>query len=170
MTFKEISVESPIQEKVAWAENCYQAIKAQLLGDEKLADLLIRYREAALVSHGEMDRAGVVNECKDCEEREGGSCCGEGLEDRYNGILLLINLLLDRKLPEQRHDTLSCYFLGPGGCLLLARHVICVNYICNKITEKNDPAKLALLRKKEGNELEILFFLHERVRGALAKL
>jgi hypothetical protein len=169
MTYKEISIESPIPEKVAWAENCYKAMKARLLGDEKIADLLLRYRKAAVLSHGEMNRAGVVNECKDCEEREGGSCCGDGLEDRYNGILLLINLLLDKKLPEQRHDKMSCYFLGQGGCLLLARHVICVNYVCHKITEKIDPAKLALLREKEGNELEILFFLHERVKELLTR-
>jgi len=169
MTFKDIPMDSSIKKKVAWAEKYYQKKKDQLIKDEKIVDLLARYRNAALVSHGEMDRTGMVNECKDCEDREGGSCCGAGLEDRYNGILLLINLLLNRKLPKQRHDSLSCFFLGKGGCLLLARHVICVNYICSKITEKIDPAKLAVLREKEGIELESLFLLHERVKELLTR-
>ena len=148
MTYKEISIESTIQEKIAWAANCYQAMKAQLLGDEKTADLLIRYREAAVVSHGEMNRTGVVSECKNCEEREGGSCCGAGLENRYDGSLLLINLLLGVKLPKQGYDPSSCFFLGEQGCRLLARHVICVNYLCKKIADHIHPDKIAALQEK----------------------
>ncbi|MBA7644220.1 hypothetical protein ES703_51962 [subsurface metagenome] len=91
--------------------------------------------------------------------------CSMGI--KYDGWLLLINLLLDVRLPKKRHDKESCFFLGEGGCLLKARHVICVNYLCKKITDQIDPHKLNALREKEGVELDILFLLNERLKIVL---
>ena len=162
--------ENPIKIKILWAEKCYQERRVRLLEDVRIADLLDRYREAILASHEEMVKTGVVQECEDCEQREGGSCCGIGLENRYSGILLLINLLLDVIIPKERHDTSSCFFLGERGCRLLARHVICVNYLCKKVTDHIDPKTIAALREKEGIELELLFFLQERIRKVLRDL
>ena len=167
MAIIEVPIDSPIEAKVAWAENCFQELRDELLDDEKIAEALRSFKESIQDSHKEMIISGVADECKDCEQREGGSCCGAGLENRYNGVLLLINLLLDVKIPKKRYDPLSCFFLGKRGCRLLARHVICVNYICKKITDRIDSQKLALLREKEGVELEHLFFLHERVKKKL---
>jgi len=167
MFIRDISIESPIKEKVRWAENCYQAQKDMLLGDKKVKELLSQFKKAAHASHRLMTESGLENECRGCEEREGGSCCGSGMENRYSGILLLINLLLDRKLPGKRHDPQGCFFLGKTGCSLLARHVICVNYICKKITNLIDTRKLTDLREREGLELSILFFLHERIKEVL---
>ena len=169
MTIKEIPIDSPIGDKIRWAENCYEERRDLLLGDEKAADLLKKFKEAALASHREMAETTVLNECRDCEERDGGSCCGAGLENRYSGILLLINLLLGRKIVVRRHDPQGCFFLGREGCTLLARDVICVNYLCKKITDRIDPKKIAELRKKEGIELELLFFLYERIKKILNK-
>jgi hypothetical protein len=167
MNIEEVSIQNPIEKKIRWAENCYRERRDQLLEDIRMADLLDQYREAIQASHEEMSKAGVVKECRGCEEREGGSCCGIGLENRFSGILLLINLLLDAKIPTERQDASSCFFLGERGCRLLARHVICVNYLCKKITEHIDPKKIAALREKEGVELEHLFFLQERIRRVL---
>ena len=36
MAIKEIPLESPIEEKIAWAENCYFQIRDQLLGELRL--------------------------------------------------------------------------------------------------------------------------------------
>lgn len=167
MAIKEVPIESPIEVKLSWAENCCKELRDELLGDEKIAEILKSFKESIQDSHKEMVTAGVVDECKDCEQREGGSCCGAGLENRYNGVLLLINLLLDVKIPKKRYDPSSCFFLGPRGCQLVARHVICVNYLCKKITDRIDPQKIALLREKEGVDLERLFFLHERIKEKL---
>ena len=163
----EIPYESPIEERIAWAEHCYGEIKDQLLEDRKVGDLLKRLKHAARSSHREMAAAGVVDECRECEQREGGSCCGAGLENKYSGVLLLINLLLDVKIPQKGLDPSSCIFLGLSGCRLLARHVICVNYICSKISDHIDPGKIASLKEKEGVELELLFHLNERIRNVL---
>jgi hypothetical protein len=166
MSEVEISIDSPIEAKIAWAEKCYDKIGDRLLRDDKIAELLVKSKEAIFASHKEMADVGVVNECKGCEEREGGSCCGAGLENRYGGVLLLINFLLGVKIPRDRPDPSSCSFLGKKGCLLPARHTICVDYLCKKITDRIDPQnqKIVALREKEGVELERLFFLYERIK------
>lgn len=110
---------------------------------------------------------GIVDCCKECEEKEGGSCCGAGLEKHYSGILLLINLLLGVTLPLEREQPSGCFFLSPTGCLLLARHVLCINYVCNKITSRIKPENLAALREAEGEEILLLFQLNETLKKFL---
>jgi hypothetical protein len=160
----EISLDSPVEAKIAWAEKRYHEFMGELLRDEEIPLLLKRLKEAIHASRKEMAKAGVVEECRECEEREGGSCCGAGLENRYDGFLLLTNLLLGVKLPKQGYDPSSCFFLGAQGCLLLARHVICVNYLCKKISDHIDAARIAALQAREGVELELLFHLQERLK------
>ena len=50
----------------------------------------------------------------------------------------------------------------------MARHVICVNYVCAKITNRINPNELSRLREKEGLELDLLFLTNERVKKLLA--
>ena len=156
-----------VEEKIAWAERCYEEKGGLFLRDERTTTLLSRLKRAVRASGTAVMMAGVADECRTCEEREGGSCCGAGLENKYNGTLFLINLLLGIQLPKQRSEPLSCLFLGPDGCLLLARQVICVNYLCKKIEDRINPSKIAILREKEGVELECLFLLHERIKEKL---
>ena len=164
MHTEEISLESPIEAKIAWAEKRYHQVMGELLRDQEISSLIDKLKDAIHASRREMVEAGVAKACRDCEEREGGSCCGAGLENRYDGSLLLVNLLMGGKLPRQRYDPSSCFFLGAQGCLLLARHVICVNYLCKKITERIDAEKMAALQEKEGAELEYLFHLQEKIK------
>ena len=163
MAYAKISITRPIEEKIIWAKKCYRQRKRQFLEDERTTTLLKDFKKAAASSHALMSFGGIERECRECEEREGGSCCGFGLEDRYSGVLLLINLLLDRELPDKRNDPLGCFFLEKTGCALLARHVICVNYLCKKITDRIPSKKIADLRDREGVELELLFHLNERI-------
>lgn len=164
MDTDEITLSSSIEEKIDWAEHCYESFSGPLIQDKPIVDYLARTEDAIQASHKEMGETGILDICRDCEENEGGSCCGAGLENKYDGWLLLINLLLDVRLPRKRHDKESCFFLGEGGCLLKARHVICVNYLCKKITDQINPQKLNALREKEGIELDILFLLNERLK------
>ena len=167
MAFPDLPSDAPIHEKIAWARECFQQEGDRLLGDRDTGDLLARLQAALEASHRAMIEAGIADECRVCERREGGSCCGAGLEDKYSGTLLLINLLLGREIPSRRSDPSSCHFLGKEGCLLLARHVICVNYLCRKITDRIDPEKISLLRRAEGEELALLFRLNERIKKIL---
>jgi hypothetical protein len=108
--------------------------------------------------------AGIVELCRECEEKEGGSCCGAGLEKHYSGMLLLINRLLGVTLPNQREEPSSCFFLSSSGCRLVARHVLCINYVCNKITSRRNADQLASLREAEGEEILLLFQVNEKLK------
>ena len=156
-----------VEEKIVWAEKCYEEKGGLFLRDERSATLLGRLKGAVRASRTAMAVAGITDECRRCEEREGGSFCGAGLENKYDGTLLLINLILGIQLPKQRSDPSSCLFLGPEGCLLIARQVICVNYLCKKIENRVNSSRIALLREKEGGELECLFFLKEHIKEKL---
>jgi len=156
-----------IEEKIDWAEDYYERFSGPLMQDEAIVHYLTRLEDAMQVSHKEMGEIGVLGICRDCEKNGGGSCCGAGLENKYDGWLLLINLLLDVRLPKKRHHKESCFFLGETGCLLKARHVICVNYLCKKITDQINPHTLKALREKEGIELDVLFRLNERLKKVL---
>lgn len=165
-----ITIDSPIEKKIKWAKDCYVTLKDNLMEHEEVRALLVKFKKAAHESHMEMKSSGIEHECRKCEEKEGGSCCGAGLENRYTGTLLLINLMLGQTLPSERNDPNSCYFLGEKGCVLLARHVICVNYLCKKLTDRIDAENISLLREKEGIELEVLFTLNEKVKTLLSKI
>ncbi|HDM10054.1 MAG TPA: hypothetical protein ENF92_06010 [Desulfobacteraceae bacterium] len=153
-----------IEERIAWAENQFSSCKELCFADSKLSELLRLFRGARTLSQSQMERCGIVEICRRCEMEGGGSCCGAGIEDRYDEWLLLVNLLLGVKLPRQRWKDDSCFFLGPEGCKLVARHAICINYLCKEVIDQVDAEQIARLREKEGEELELLFFICERVK------
>ena len=169
MSLKQTSLSSPIEEKIAWAQYCFQEFGDDLRKEKSLVDLLADLKAAVVVSRREMALPGIMEICRRCEQEEGGSCCGAGLENRYDGWLLLINLLLGVKLPKTRQQTDSCFLLGKNGCLLMARHVICINYLCKKITSLIDPRMIMELREKESEEVNTLFILHENIKTVLRK-
>lgn len=159
-----------IERKIAWAERVAATWGARLSGTPPLSELFARFNDAVRASRLEMANTGLAALCRRCEEEEGGSCCGAGLEDRYDSWLLLTNLLLGVSLPRKRHKSGSCFFLLDQGCCLQARHTICVNYICKKILDRIDPRAIGILREKEGVELDTLFLLHEEIKRAVEKV
>jgi hypothetical protein len=167
MDLREPSLEAPVEQKIRWAIDFLNRWKQDLLRDEKLAEGLGTLKRAIHRSRENMARIGIVDLCKACEEHEGGSCCGAGIEMHFSATLLLLNLLLDVKLPRSRNDPSSCFFLAENGCHLLARHVLCVNFLCHKIASRIPPEKIAGLREEEGTELELLFLLHERIKKSI---
>jgi hypothetical protein len=156
------ALSDPIEAKLAWAAEQRHS-RPDLAHDPQTARLRDRLRDAARESGRAMTAAGIVDLCRSCERDEGGSCCGAGLEDRYDGVMLLINLLLGVELPASRAIPGSCYFLGRQGCTLIARDVICVNFLCQKIDGQIPRERIAAMREREGEELEILFAIHSRI-------
>ena len=132
--------------------------------DGSIQALLKRLKQKIDLARKTMIALGVVAECKHCEEEEGGSCCGAGIEDRYDPVALLINLLLGASLPTQVRGGNSCYFLREKGCMLAARHVLCVNYICEKLQKKLTREELIDLQSCAGEELDTEFILHEAIK------
>ena len=162
-------LDAPVEAKSAWANDCFDQERNRLLEDRNLAELLGALKNTVRRSREHMLRTGIVDLCRDCEEKEGGSCCGAGLEKHYSGILLLINRLLGVTLPQQREEPSSCFFLSSSGCRLLARHVLCINYVCNKITSRVKPDQLSALRETEGEEILLLFQVNEKLKKLIMR-
>jgi hypothetical protein len=153
-----------IQEKIEQAHYLYGACGDLLKQDPSIRTLLSKLQNCLENTEESMLKLGVVTECKLCEEEEGGSCCGTGIENKYDVVLLLINLLLGASMPIQLQDENSCYFLGENGCTLTSRHVLCVNYICDKLQKKLARDELITLQNSAGKELDTLFILHEVIK------
>ena len=162
---------SAILEKIEHSHRLFEVCGDSLRQDHSLNGLLRMLRDCIENTKQMMLTLGVVAECKNCEEKEGGSCCGSGIESKYDLELLLINLLLGCSLKNHEPIGNSCYFLGKKGCRLTARHVLCVNYICDKLQKKLTGEELIGLQTCAGEELDTLFFLHEAIKKRLrAKL
>lgn len=139
-----------------------------LLGaDSRIRGLLETLRDKVAASGRVALEVGLVAACKRCEEEEGGSCCGAGIEDRYSPYLLLINLLLGRSLPAARRFADSCHFLDKGGCMLLARDILCINYLCPGLQKSLAHEDLVRLQTATGEEMESVFRTHEAVKDFL---
>jgi hypothetical protein len=153
-----------IAEKIGVARDLFGAWQHMLWEDAKVRSLLETLQEKVAASRKVSLCLGVFAACKRCEEEEGGSCCGAGIEDRYSSHLLLINLLLGKTLPTERCFANSCYFLQTGGCSLMARDILCINYLCPIIHELLAHDDLISLQAVTGEEMDTLFLLHEAVK------
>jgi hypothetical protein len=156
-----------IEEKIEQAHKLLQTCGGSLVEDPSICVLLRKLRDCIENTNQSMRTLGVVTECKNCEEKEGGSCCGAGIENKYGVVLLLINLLLGGSLQNHEPEGNSCFFLGKKGCRLTARHVLCVNYICDKLQRKLTREELIALQTCAGEELGTLFILHEAIKKRL---
>ncbi len=169
MSKESVSQTSPpsIQEKIEQAHNLYGACGDSLRQDPSIRALLNKLQECIDNTNQRMLILDVVAECKRCEEEEGGSCCGAGIENKYDVVLLLTNLLLGGSLENGEPSGNSCYFLGKKGCTLTARHVLCVNYMCQQLQKKLAKEQLISLQTCAGEELDTLFILHEAIKKRL---
>ncbi len=159
----------PIESKIAWAKGLYDAWGPELLADSRLSGLLAGYREAIDETWKVMAEIGVVAECTDCATNDGGSCCGKGIEDKFDTVCLLVNLLMGCSLPAGRMDPAGCYFLGEGGCTLRARHVICINYLCRRLQARVDPDALKMLQARIARESDAGFMVEEYIKSWFLK-
>ena len=159
-----------IQKKIELARSLYTILENSLRQDPAIEALLHRLRSHIETTGKTMLDLGVVSECRRCEEEEGGSCCGEGIENRYDVELLLINLLLGVVLPSRAQCENSCYLLGRNGCSIMVRHTLCVNYICSKLQNKLPRDELIRVQTCAGDELDTGFLLHETIKKRIREL
>lgn len=121
-------------------------------------DLHIEATQSAMV------RAGIVKECADCAINGEGTCCGVRTGYKCGSVLLLINLLLGRTLPPAPADIHLCHFLTKQGCALRARHVICVNFVCQRLKDVLTHNLLCNVQDIAGGEIDTLFVLEECIK------
>jgi hypothetical protein len=159
-----VPLDMRVEEKINAAQDLFKAWGGELLDDARLKDLIAVLRQRVSASGKASLQFGVFAACKRCDEEEGGSCCGAGIEDRYTPHLLLINLLLGETLPVERCYPNGCYFLGRTGCGLMAREILCINYLCTRIQKLLPHKDLLTLQAVTGDEMETVFVLHEAVK------
>ena len=144
---------SKVYEQIEKAEGLYYEYSRELLEDGTIVGLLDKYRNAIYFTKKLFTETTVVDACSACAGRNRGSCCFEGMEENYHSILLLINLLLGVKLPNQRELKGHCFFVGGKGCKLLARYYFCVNYFCPELEEDLGSENMRQLSSAIGREL-----------------
>ena len=146
-----------ILQEIDKAKAFYDAHGSALLDDKSVQELLGRYRKAIARTYEAMAEEGVLKACSECAQGPAGSCCFEGVEDWYDPVLLLINLLLDVPLPSRREIPKACFFVGQSGCKLRGRYAFCVNFLCPKLSTERKNGKLLRATGEEllwGWELE----------------
>jgi hypothetical protein len=162
-------IHSSIEEKLERARDLYAAWGERLQQHPHISNLMKQLDQSIEATWKAMFELGVVDTCKFCDEQEGGSCCGAGIENKYDSILLLMNLLLRIPLPEQRDEQDSCFFLGKKGCKLKVRLVLCVDYLCPKLHKKLAGEKLLNLQTVSGDELLTGFILYDSIKTTLRR-
>jgi hypothetical protein len=166
--FWQYSNENSIMEKISMAGDFWTLNGEEMRHEPLIQRRLDRYRQEILRTQCLMMDLGVVSGCASCATGiPGGGCCGAGIEDWYDELLLLFNLMLGRSIPLARAHGNDCLFLGSKGCLLLARHHFCVNYLCSRITGKLSPGDLSALEAQGGAELFVCWELEGLVRARI---
>lgn len=144
-----------------------RAEKAYLTYEESLRrslDSLLETAQKAVLKSQKIYREFGINEiCRRCDEEEGGSCCGVGIEVHYREPILIANLLEGISLPSYRLDEKSCYFLGREGCVLFFRHTLCVNFLCKRLYERLGTEKIICLQEAVEDEIKLTFRLCDAI-------
>ncbi len=164
-----VGPDHPIEKKIKWARRIYNALGSRLLEDQTVRSLLKKYIRSIDDNRKVMEQTGVVEECTRCALEDGGSCCGSGIENKFDVVNLLINLLMQVNLPQSPWDPTGCWFLGERGCLIKARHVICVNFMCRRLYDRLDKEAIRIVQNAMQQETECGFMLEEYLKVWLAR-
>ena len=89
-----------IQEKIKLAQNLYVSWQDALRRQFHINNLLADLERCIKSSRESIMDLRIIEICKCCDKKEGGSCCGAGMENKFDTYLLLVNLLLGVSLPE----------------------------------------------------------------------
>ncbi len=129
------------------------ARRGEFFGEHPRLPGLLEDYQRTIRRTGELSgELGLPAMCTSCAARRE-VCCFRGVERRYDENLLFLNLLLGAPIPESRLQDDACWFCGPRGCLLVAKHSFCLNFYCQAVKEALGAEGLARLRRQVGREL-----------------
>jgi hypothetical protein len=124
-----------IAQRIDRARELHRLHGQQLLAHQKIRACLERYRRALAVTDELMHRTGVRAACARCAAEVPGGCCFDGMDQGYDPVHLLINLLLGSPLPERAIVDGCCHFVGAEGCRIVACHPYCIDYFCGPLKQ-----------------------------------
>jgi hypothetical protein len=163
-------VHEKIQSEVRKAKTLYACHGNAMALDPVILALTDGYRRAIEKTGTSMSSMGVPAACTACVEKGSGSCCFQGIEEGYDHVLLLANLLLGCDLPDSAEDPASCFFVGSKGCKLTARYYFCLHYFCPDLMQVLGKDRVQALLITLGEELSIGWQLEQAVRNRLAAI
>ncbi len=142
-----------IEEDINRAKRLYARYSEARTNQDGLGALFEMYGNAVRKTQEVMERLRVTEICSVCACEESGSCCFQGVEEWYDHILVFMNLVLGRQIPEFREVPGGCLFVGSRGCKLIARHSFCVNYLCPPLKNSIRTPPMERLLSVSGDEL-----------------
>lgn len=151
------------------AHDLVAALQDLVPGIPELRPRLDLYRAAIAANQALHQDLGLAAACAQCATTALGSCCFSGVEHNYDSWLLLLNLLLGVELPHTPIVQGKCFFLGPQGCRLLARHYYCQRFLCPEVAAKLDPGGAARLQEALNQEQACQLALEELLRPRLRR-
>ncbi len=141
-------------EELKKAKKLYAFYGKEILRDETCSMLLNEFKTAIDESWKLMKELGVVETCSLCAAEKPGGCCHFGIETWYDNTILLMNMLMDVEIPENRIIENNCLFVGEHGCRLKARYNTCIHHLCPKIKAPLSEYDLFRLRAVTNNEIK----------------
>jgi hypothetical protein len=146
------------------ANDLFERHGCVLREDRTVSSLLDVFCRAIENTGKAMIKAGVAASCTACAAKGPGSCCFPEIEENYDEIMLLINMLLGCRLPETHEVSNSCFFVGAKGCKLKAKYYFCIHYFCPQLQESLGSAGIEALLKVIGKELSAGWELERAIR------
>lgn len=157
-----------IHGEIARARALHEQWGTRLMADPTVLDLLGKYRAAIEMTSETMKEMGIGRACASCAAKPHGSCCFPEIEEGFDHVLLLINLLSGYSVPNAGEVPGSCIFLGEQGCRLLARTYYCVHFLCPGLREMLGPTAVEALLRLVGREIHAGWELERVLRSWLA--
>lgn len=77
------------------------------------------------------------------------------MEQTYDPVHLLINLLLDSPLPDRSIVDGCCHFVGMQGCRIVACRSHCVDYFCGPLKRTLGRACIDHLQQVVGRQVDL---------------
>ncbi|MFP3867722.1 MAG: hypothetical protein ACLFUU_06135 [Desulfobacteraceae bacterium] len=152
-----------IRSEIRRANRLYERFGEAIRRDRRIGPCLDCYGQAIRQTRELNRRLGITAACTVCAREGPGSCCFPGVENQYDWGLLLVNRLLGVNLPESQEISGKCFFLGPWGCKLMARHYYCQRFLCPELQERLGPALCQQIRQTIEAELAVGWELEQSV-------
>ncbi|HHI98204.1 MAG TPA: hypothetical protein ENJ96_10225 [Thermodesulfatator atlanticus] len=163
-----VTAEEILARKLSLARRFFEKYRQNLLKEPKITELLTAHGKAFARAQEVTIETGAASFCARCG-REGRSCCGADMELHCDDALLVANLLAGVDFPRKRLWPKACFFLGPAGCVLKIRPLICRNFICPELATALGPEKVSSLQEALEEEARLLFWLTEEIKRWLIK-
>ena len=154
-----------IKQKIALAHQIFADQEQELTRDHRINGLISQLQDDLRLSWKCMIDYGIGSRCAHCDSTAPqGSCCSQGLEDKYDTSLLIANLLLGLNLPRTHVRQESCFFLGYRGCTLRVRNMLCVDYLCPELEKELGPGSVAEIQNITAGEAKTTFLLCDAIK------